>query len=355
MSVRLCSTCHTKHEPPTGRHCKLANETPLPKGSDDDMESAVEKKEKLKAQIEEQERILEDTNHILALEKRLTDLKLEEFKLQEQRQALAQSVKASKISSHGKTRVNNQPGLTENKIDTSGLSSSQDQHGGQVHNGEHGHLGLTGFTIPGGSSSDSSDSSDSSVDSHISKHKKKSKSKRRKKLLRLNNYSSAHRKPKTFEECVAASMGLATKLLQLGYDIKGYLEHIWFISEQAALGRFRPECILQYDQAVRDKASIKGLQVFGYGDAENFYRHLGSAALNLKKDAKTKSVPPGRYNDTAGRSRSDIKELRICGLYNHGQCQYGQNCFRKHVCFACQQPHPRSECPNVSTDNTSVK
>lgn len=50
---------------------------------------------------------------------------------------------------------------------------------------------MTGFAMPGDSSTDSSDSSNSSVESSVSKHKKKSKSKRRKKLLRLDNYTLA--------------------------------------------------------------------------------------------------------------------------------------------------------------------
>lgn len=148
-------------------------------------------------------------------------------------------------------------------------------------------------------------------------------------------------------------MGLACKLIDSGAEVKGYLEHLWFFPEQAASCRFRPDCILNYDQGVRDKASIKGMEVFAYGDAENFYRHLGPAALLLKKEGKVKNLPPNRYPEST-RTRSEIKELRICGLYNHGQCQYGSNCFRKHICFACQQPHPRSECPNV-VEQTGVK
>lgn len=75
-----------------------------------------------------------------------------------------------------------------------------------------------------------------------------------------------------------------------GYNIRGYLDHVWFVAEQASLGRFRPDCILAYDQGVRDKASMKGMDVFCYGDGDNFYRFLGSAALSFKKDSKVKSL-----------------------------------------------------------------
>lgn len=209
-----------------------------------------------------------------------------------------------------------------------------------------------GFSMPGHtSSSESSDTgTDSSNESKSSKmKKKKSKSKRRRKLLRLNQYTSSHKKPKSFDDCVAASMGLACKLLEKGFDISGYLQHVWFLAEQSALNRFRPECILLYDQGVRDKAAANGLTTFGYGDADNFYRYLGSAAL--KKESKMKSVPSSRYPENKGKT--DIPELKICGLYNHGHCNYGTACFRKHICFACQQPHPRSECPNVVSGGKS--
>lgn len=134
-------------------------------------------------------------------------------------------------------------------------------------------------------------------------------------------------------------MGLACKLLQKGYEVKGFLEHVWFIAEQASLNRFRPESILAYDQGVRDKASSYGLDAFGYGDADNFYRYFGAAAL--KREGKVKSVPTARYSE--GKSKtSDIKELRICGLYNHGQCQYGSSCFRKRVfCLSATPPSIR--------------
>lgn len=199
--------------------------------------------------------------------------------------------------------------------------------------------GLTGFSQLGvRTSSDSSDTgTDSSVDSRLSKKKKKSISRRRKRLLRLNQYTSTQKKLKTFEECISACMGLACKLIEKGCPIKGFLEHVWFVAEQASLNRFRPEAILAYDQGVRDKATKHGLDVLGYGDADNFYWYLGAAAL--KKETKVKNVPPNRYQEGRGKS-SEIKELRICGRYNHGHCQYGSSCFRKHVCFACQQPHP---------------
>lgn len=99
-------------------------------------------------------------------------------------------------------------------------------------------------------------------------------------------------------------MGLACKLLLKGHDNSGYLQHVWFMAEQSALNRFRPECILFYDQGVRDKAAVNGLSTFGYGDANNFYRYLGSAAH--KKESKVKTVPAGRYSENKGKG--DIKE-----------------------------------------------
>lgn len=125
---------------------------------------------------------------------------------------------------------------------------------------------------------------------------------------------------------MAASMGLATKLMDKGHDIGGYLNHLWFVAEQAALGRFRPECILAYDQSVRDKAAAKGLEVFNYGDGENFYRHLGSAAFSIKNENKIKTFPGNRYPESKAKS-SEIKELKICGMYNHSVCPYGLSCF----------------------------
>lgn len=107
--------------------------------------------------------------------------------------------------------------------------------------------GLAGFTQPGAKTS--SDSSYTGTDS--------------KRLLRLNKYTSTRRKPKSFEECVSASMGLACRLLEKGSDIKGFLAHVWFVAEQASLNRFRPDAILAYDQGVRDKAAKYGLDIFG--------------------------------------------------------------------------------------------
>lgn len=151
---------------------------------------------------------------------------------------------------------------------------------------------------------------------------------------------------------MAASMGLAIKLLDKGYNIHGYLEHLWFVAELASLGRFRPDSIVAYDQGVRDKATAKGMEVFGYGDVDNFFRFLGSAALQVKKEGKTKTVPVSRYADAKAKT-SEIKELKICGMFNYSSCPCGQTCYRKHVCFACLQGHPRSECPNVTTDNSN--
>lgn len=119
-------------------------------------------------------------------------------------------------------------------------------------------------------------------------------------------------------------MALAIKLSELGNDITGYLDHVWFIAEQSSLGRFRPECIISYDEAVHDKAAVRRLSVFGFGDADNFYQHLGSGALVMKKDQKIKSIPNTRYTEGKPKS-SEIKELRICGLYNHGSCHYGSS------------------------------
>lgn len=159
--------------------------------------------------------------------------------------------------------------------------------------------GWMGFSQPGvGSSSEISDTgTDSSGDSRMSKKKKKSNSKRRRRLLRLNQYTSTHKKPKSFKECISASMGLACKLIEKGCPVKGFLKHVWFVAEQGSLNRFRPEAILAYDQGVRDKAAKHGLDVFGYSDADNFYRYLGAAAL--KKETKVKNVPSNRYASVA--------------------------------------------------------
>lgn len=103
MSSRLCFTCKTTHPPPTGRQCKLANETPLPgESEEDDMDSAEKKVAELKAQIQQEEQLLANTAHILDLEKRLADLKLEQRKLHEERDAVAKSIQ---IQPSQKSRV----------------------------------------------------------------------------------------------------------------------------------------------------------------------------------------------------------------------------------------------------------
>lgn len=346
--ARSCATCGKTHLPPTGKQCMM--QTPLPGEMDGTGAESVESTvEDLKMQLAKKQEVVARTEEILELERQMADLQIRQHKIQADRDALAKSI----------SDITQDLGLHEKKTKKSLSSKPPDNpfvKGEQENRSTQLNATAVGFSRPGelSSSGDTGTESDSSMDSRASKkHRRRSGTRKRRKLLRLNHYSSNHKKPKNFDECISASMGLAIKLSELGNDITGYLEHIWFISEQSSLGRFRPECILSYDEAVRDKAAVKGLHVFGYGDAENFYRHLGSGALVMKKDPKTKSIPGTRYAEGKTKN-SDIKELRICGLYNHGSCHYGASCYRKHICFACHQSHPRSECPNVVTDN-SVK
>lgn len=345
--ARQCTTCGKSHIPPTGKQCMM--QTPLPQDEDEiDVESVEAKMELRKEQIFKKQQVLARTQELLELERQLAELNVRQGEIQLERETLAKSI--SELTQPQPSDLHDKKVKQQITDSVPGNPFQKEESRDQPLKHD---AGVVGFSRPGecASSMGSDSESDSSTDSKSSrKHKHRSGAKKRRKLLRLNQYSSNHKKPKNFEECISASMGLALKLLEIGNDISGYLEHVWFISEQSSLSRFSPECILSYDEAVRDKAAVKGLSVFGYGDAENFYRHLGSGALIIKKDQKTKSIPMNRYIEGKQKS-SEIKELRICGLYNHGTCHYGSACYRRHVCFACHQNHPRSDCPNVLTDN----
>lgn len=351
--ARACSKCHETHLPPTGKGCMIPEYTELPDDEEGEGGDSQEQKvAKLKAKIIQEQQRIQTTGEILDLEKQLAELRLRHNTLQTERQELLDNLPPAVAVQPADFNADTKHSLT---FHTKSKGTHTDTGVSQAPTHSPGHTGLHGFSKPGESDDSEESDSEGSVDSRVSNRvKHKSVLKKREKLLRLNQFTASKKRPKTFEECIAASMGLATKLMDKGYNIRGYLDHLWFMSEQAALCRFRPECILAYDQSVRDKAAARGLEVFTYGDGENFYRHLGSAALSTKKDGKMKTVPMHRYPETKGKA-TDIKELKICGMYNHSVCPYGLSCFRKHICFACMQGHPRSECPNVNTDQTGSK
>lgn len=307
--ARPCATCSTSHLPLTGKQCMI--QAPLPPDEKvADVESVESKVEMLKAQIANKQQVVDRTEEIQQLEQQLANLSVRQSKLQSGRHTLEKSV----------LELTHTPGLHDKKSKKSSMGYVHDNPFQKEEPKEpetQPPARAVRFSRLGewSSSCDSDTGSNSSGETRASKkRRRKSGTRKRRKLLRLHQYSSSLKKPKNFEDCISASMGLAIKLSGLETDITGYLEHIWFISEQSSLGRFRPECILSYDEAGRDKAAVKGLSVFGYGDAENFYRHLGSGALVMKKDQKTKSIPGNRYTEGKPKA-SDIKELRLCGLY----------------------------------------
>lgn len=171
MSKRLCSTCGTTHLPPTGRHCELANDVPLPPEEEDEMESPEEKMAKLKSQIQEQELVLENTASILELEKRLADLKLQQQKMQEGRYMLAKTIARAKYPSQMDKKPHvKEHGVVKESEFTSPPGHAAPGHGLQATHGEHIQSGSTGFAMPCNTSSEGSRDSDNSVESN---HRKK--------------------------------------------------------------------------------------------------------------------------------------------------------------------------------------
>lgn len=186
MSARKCNTCGTTHLPPTGRHCKLALEAPLPSDAVEGMESTEEKFTKLKQEIANQEHSVQAMADILELERRLADLSVQRSKLQAERDMIAEQLSGDQQNRDIDLKDSFQQKTSRSQENAD--SGNVDKHVPMT--------GPAGFTQPGGkTSSDSSDTgTDSSCDSKASKiKKKKSRSKRRKRLLRLNQYTSTHK------------------------------------------------------------------------------------------------------------------------------------------------------------------
>lgn len=268
MAARHCSKCRESHAPPVGRAYIIPNEMPLPKeeGGKSGDSDGEDKVAALKNQLLTEQRRIATTGEIFQLEKELAELRLQHNELQTQHQELMDKLPPT-ILVHDKVG-----------IATGGTLGHSHKTATVPSNVSHALHALHGFSKPGespdtGGESDSDDSTDSKLSN---RSKRKSVVKKREKLFRLSQFTASRKRPKSFEECMSASMDLATKLMDKGHDIRGYLDHLWFVSEQASLGRFRPECILAYDQGVRDKTALRGMDVFACGEGENFYRFLGS-------------------------------------------------------------------------------
>jgi len=121
--------------------------------------------------------------------------------------------------------------------------------------------------------------------------------------------------------------------------ITDYLSYTVKISQLAE--RYQWETVLLYDREYRRlQAALNGQLRWGADSS-----HLVSVYLK-DKSGQNKEKPnkgPKGINSKTPAVKDPKSGKDICRNYNNSKCEYGDKCFRAHVCLTCYKTHPLLE------------
>ena len=164
---------------------------------------------------------------------------------------------------------------------------------------------------------------------------------------------SGIQKPVTFAVLMSALLALVMSAMAAGHVVSGMLDHLRFLSDKAASRNHATEFLIKYDEEVRQLAEIEGLDAFSYGHQSFINKHLGADSTNYS--AAKKNKPRGQYPNANPRNDTVIatlKENTICWYWNYRSCT-NPVCKKQHICYSCYgSNHCSKDCKNVNRDQS---
>lgn len=123
-----------------------------------------------------------------------------------------------------------------------------------------------------------------------------------------------------------------------GCNIEGMLRHNIFVAEKTSTRAYMSNGICRYDEAVRDRARVEGLNSYSGGDMDLAVRFLSS------EYARPKNVNSGygsgkqnqsrKANQTSQGVQARDQRKNFCWMYNGSGCNF-DGCKFPHICSRC--------------------
>ena len=165
-------------------------------------------------------------------------------------------------------------------------------------------------------------------------------------MLDIQKYlpKEQRKKQMNYKEVVYYSLKNIEYLIREKQAVGPYVGHLRFLAGKD-LHSYKYESICRYDSVVRSKAMEEGLEVFGRRDDDDIHENLGSdAILSVRGKGRGGGGYRGMGRGRGGLTMSDLASQR-CFRWNDGRCEWGEKCFRLHICSECgSKEHVASRC-----------
>ena len=162
---------------------------------------------------------------------------------------------------------------------------------------------------------------------------------------------------------------LLKELLWFGEDVRGFVDHMNYVSEMAKTGVFETRALVAYDEAMLERARRWGPVVFHGADTNLTNTKLGVAGTKAARvsvdGGKNRSTSYNNGNRSTGRQsyqgRKAFKQLTgwrklaadhgTCFKFCQNQSCDGASCQFKHQCLHCDNlSHSMLDCPTKAGD-----
>ena len=160
----------------------------------------------------------------------------------------------------------------------------------------------------------------------------------------------------SYKDLVYGWFCVLDQLLARGGDVKSYIGHCKFVSDQATSGSFVDAAFVNYDCHIMSKLIDGHASTFIQGDMLGVATHFNAASLVInkpppavKKVGKSRFFQKRQPTDQKDRGGSDAAAMPdgfpedICYSYNYRTCT--GKCSKKHICRSCKGDHQAKQCP----------
>ena len=152
----------------------------------------------------------------------------------------------------------------------------------------------------------------------------------------------------TYHELVSGMARVLTYLHSVGGDTKGYLDHLKFVTYQAAHHSFVDAAYVGYDRYIVDKVVRGEQKVFVPSDTLGVSTHFHAGNFVQPRKPPTRGSWRGRGRrwgsepDRGFTNMPDGFPEDICYAFNYKSCT--GKCSKNHVCRICKGEHKAINC-----------